>query len=62
LIGLLVVIIRVTNPAIAEGVMFAVLLANIFAPTLDHLVIRANIKRRARILARKPTVQEHNEQ
>ncbi|MGR8947202.1 MAG: NADH:ubiquinone reductase (Na(+)-transporting) subunit B [Gammaproteobacteria bacterium] len=54
LIGLLTVIIRVTNPAIPEGVMFAVLLASIFAPTFDHLVIRANIKRRARRLASVP--------
>ncbi len=46
LIGALVVIIRVTNPAIPEGVMFAILLANIFAPTLDYFVIRANIRRR----------------
>ena len=56
LIGSLSVIIRVTNPAIPEGVMFAILLANVFAPTLDHLVIRAHIKRRARYLARQSVV------
>lgn len=53
LIGMLVVIIRVTNPAIPEGVMFAILLANIFAPTIDHVVIQANIKRRAQYVRRK---------
>ena len=53
LIGVLVVIIRVTNPAIPEGIMFAILLANIFAPILDHLVIRANIRRRSHYATRK---------
>lgn len=48
LIGALVVVIRVTNPAIPEGVMFAILLANVFAPSMDYLVVRANISRRAR--------------
>jgi len=34
------------NPAFPEGVMLAILFANLFAPFIDHLVIQANIKRR----------------
>ncbi len=46
LIGCLVVLIRVVNPAYPEGMMLAILFMNVFAPTLDHFVIRANTKRR----------------
>lgn len=46
LIGFMVVIIRVVNPAFPEGMMLAILLANLFAPLIDHLVVQANIKRR----------------
>ncbi|MCY4178122.1 MAG: RnfABCDGE type electron transport complex subunit D, partial [Endozoicomonadaceae bacterium] len=46
LIGAMTVLIRVINPAYPEGVMLAILFANIFAPLIDHAVIRANIKRR----------------
>ncbi len=48
LIGSLVVIIRVTNVAHHDGVMFAILFGNIVAPLIDHMVVRANIRRRAR--------------
>ncbi len=44
--GILVVIIRVFNPAYPEGVMLAILLMNVFAPLIDHFVINANIRRR----------------
>jgi Na+-transporting NADH:ubiquinone oxidoreductase subunit B len=44
--GILVVIIRVFNPAYPEGVMLAILLMNVFAPLIDHFVVNANIKRR----------------
>ena len=40
------VMIRVFNPAYPEGVFLAILLLNVFAPTIDHYVIRGNIKRR----------------
>jgi len=40
------VLIRVVNPAFPEGIMLAILFANIFAPLIDHFVIQANIKRR----------------
>lgn len=46
LIGLMVVLIRVINPAFPEGMMLAILFANLFAPYIDHLVVQANIKRR----------------
>ena len=45
-IGFISVMIRVFNPAYPEGVMLAILLMNVFAPTIDHYVIRGNIKRR----------------
>ncbi len=47
LIGIMVVLIRVVNPAFPEGMMLAILFANLFAPLIDHFVIQANIKRRA---------------
>jgi Na+-transporting NADH:ubiquinone oxidoreductase subunit B len=46
LIGVLVVLIRVFNPAYPEGMMLAILLMNVFAPLIDHAVVRAHIKRR----------------
>jgi len=46
LIGVMVILIRVVNPAFPEGIMLAILFANITAPVLDRLVINANIKRR----------------
>ena len=46
LIGVLAVLIRVVNPAYPEGMMLAILLMNVFAPVIDHFVVRANIKRR----------------
>ena len=46
LIGVMVVLIRVVNPAFPEGMMLAILFANIFAPLIDHFVIQSNVKRR----------------
>jgi len=46
LIGVMVVLIRVVNPAFPEGMMLAILFANLFAPLIDHVVVQANIKRR----------------
>jgi Na+-transporting NADH:ubiquinone oxidoreductase subunit B len=46
LIGVMCVLIRVMNPAFPEGIMLAILFANLFAPLMDHFVIQANIKRR----------------
>ncbi len=50
LIGFLSVMIRVFNPAYPEGVFLAILLMNVFAPTIDHYVIRANVRRRMKRL------------
>ena len=47
LIGFLVILIRVINPAFAEGMMLSILFGNVFAPIIDQLVIKAHIKRRA---------------
>ena len=46
LIGFMVVMIRVLNPAFPEGMMLAILFANMFAPLIDYFVVQANIKRR----------------
>lgn len=48
LIGSVTVVIRVVNVAFPEGIMLAILFANIFAPTIDHFVIQANVRRRVR--------------
>ncbi|WGH74208.1 NADH:ubiquinone reductase (Na(+)-transporting) subunit B [Tenacibaculum tangerinum] len=45
-IGFLSIMIRVFNPAYPEGVMLAILLMNVFAPTIDHYVVQGNVKRR----------------
>jgi Na+-transporting NADH:ubiquinone oxidoreductase subunit B len=49
-IGFISVMIRVFNPAYPEGVFLAILLMNVFAPTIDHYVIRGNIKNRMKRL------------
>ena len=46
LIGFISVMIRVFNPGYPEGVFLAILLMNVFAPTIDHYVVKANVKRR----------------
>jgi Na+-transporting NADH:ubiquinone oxidoreductase subunit B len=46
LVGLMTVLIRVINPAFPEGIMLAILFANLFAPLMDNFVVQANIKRR----------------
>ena len=46
LTGIMVVVIRVFNPAYPEGTMLAILLMNVFAPLIDHYVVNASIKRR----------------
>jgi len=49
-IGFISVMIRVFNPAYPEGVFLAILLMNVFAPTIDHYVIQGNIKKRMKRL------------
>lgn len=48
LTGILVVVIRVFNPAYPEGTMLAILLMNVMAPLIDHYVVQANIRRRVK--------------
>lgn len=55
LIGFLSILIRVFNPAYPEGVMLAILLMNVFSPTIDHYVVEGNIKRRKKRLANLKT-------
>jgi Na+-transporting NADH:ubiquinone oxidoreductase subunit B len=53
-IGIMVILVRVVNPAYPEGMMLAILFMNMFAPFIDHFFVQANIKRR---LARNAAVQ-----
>jgi len=48
LTGALIVLVRVFNPAYPESVMLVILFMNVFAPLIDHYVVRANIRRRVR--------------
>lgn len=50
LIGFISIMIRVFNPAYPEGVMLAILLMNVFAPTIDHYVVQGNVKQRMKRL------------
>ncbi|MEN8124784.1 MAG: NADH:ubiquinone reductase (Na(+)-transporting) subunit B [Bacteroidota bacterium] len=50
LIGVFAILIRVINPTLPEGMMMAILLMNVFAPTIDHYVIESNIKKRKKRL------------
>lgn len=47
LIGFMAVVIRVMNPGYPEGMMLAILFANLFAPLIDYCVVQANISKRA---------------
>jgi len=49
-VGFISIMIRVFNPAYPEGVMLAILLMNVFAPTIDHYVVQGNVKRRMKRL------------
>ena len=57
LVGILCILIRVFNPAYPEGVMLAILLMNVFAPTIDHYVVQANVNRRLKRKQHSATVQ-----
>lgn len=53
LVGFLAIMIRCFNPAYPEGVMLAILLMNVFAPTIDYYVIQGNISKRKKRLKLK---------
>ena len=57
LVGILCILIRVFNPAYPEGVMLAILLMNVFAPTIDHYVVQANVNRSLKRKQHSATVQ-----
>ena len=46
LIGAMVVLIRVTNPAYPEAVMLVILFMNVVAPVIDYVLVQANLRRR----------------
>ena len=50
LAGFIAIAIRCFNPAYPEGVMLAILLMNVLAPTIDHFVVQANVSRRKKRL------------
>ena len=50
LIGFISIMIRGFNPAYPEGVFLAILLMNVFAPTIDHYVVQGNVKKRMKRL------------
>ncbi len=52
LIGVLIVVIRVFNPAYPESVMLVILFMNVVAPFIDYLLVQANLRRGARRRAR----------
>ena len=53
LIGAVAVIIRVMNPGYPEGMMLAILLGNMFAPTIDYCVVQRNITKRMNRITNK---------
>ena len=50
IIGVMAIVIRVMNPGYPEGMMLAILLMNMFAPTIDHFVVERNISKRQKRL------------
>lgn len=50
MIGALTIIIRVMNPGYPEGMMLAILFANMFAPLIDYCVVQNNINKRMKRL------------
>lgn len=53
LVGMFCLLIRIFNPAYPEGVMMAILLMNVFAPTIDHYVVESSVSKRKKRLAAK---------
>lgn len=46
LIGALVAVVRIWNPAYPEGVMLSILFMNVMAPMIDNFVVESHLKRR----------------
>jgi Na+-transporting NADH:ubiquinone oxidoreductase subunit B len=45
---MIAIVIRTINPAYPEGVMLAILMANVFAPLIDYYVVQYERKRSLR--------------
>lgn len=54
LVGGLTVVIRLGNVSYYEAMIFAILLASLFSPLIDYVVVQANIRRRRRRLQEAP--------
>ena len=52
-IGFMVIMIRVLNPAYPEGMMLAILFGNLLSPFIDHFVVSRNISYRVKVLNAK---------
>jgi len=52
-IGFMVIMIRVLNPAYPEGMMLAILFGNLLSPLIDHFVVSRNISYRNKVLNAK---------
>ena len=50
-VGALTIVVRLTNPSYYDGTLFAILLASVFAPLFDYVVVQRNIKQRVKRLA-----------
>lgn len=48
MIGAMIVLIRVTNPAYPEAVMLVILFMNVVAPVIDYVLVQANLRRRGK--------------
>ena len=48
MIGAMIVLVRVVNPAYPESTMLVILFMNVIAPIVDYYLVKANIKRRAK--------------
>lgn len=46
LVGAMLILIRVLNPAFPEGTMLAILFGNVVAPMIDRFVLKAQLRRR----------------
>ena len=53
IIGLMAIVIRVMNPGFPEGMMLAIIFANMFAPLIDYCVVQNNINERMKRLTSK---------
>ncbi|MGI9248302.1 MAG: RnfABCDGE type electron transport complex subunit D [Woeseiaceae bacterium] len=52
-VGAVTIVVHITNPTYYDGTLFAILLASIFAPLFDYVVVQRNIKRRVARLAER---------